>query len=213
MLHLIPHSPLAFEPGDRLTREEFLARWEQMPSLKFAELIDGVVYMPSPVSFEHARRDGHIHVLLGAYVARTRTCEMLPNGTWLVADSAPQPDVALRLLPEHGGRTEIREGLAMGPPELIVEITKSTRTYDLGPKLALYQRAAVPEYIAVLLEEQRIEWRLWKDGSFVLMQAAEGVYKSQIFPGLWLNERAFWDGDVSAMLKTLEEGLARTQKG
>ena len=32
--------------GDRLTREEFLRRWEAMPDLKWAELIDGIVYMP-----------------------------------------------------------------------------------------------------------------------------------------------------------------------
>jgi hypothetical protein len=39
--------------GERLTREEFLRRWEELPDLKNAELIDGVVHVPSPVSRDH----------------------------------------------------------------------------------------------------------------------------------------------------------------
>ncbi len=39
--------------GDRLTRDEFMQRWEAMPDLKFAELLDGVVQMASPVSLSH----------------------------------------------------------------------------------------------------------------------------------------------------------------
>ena len=35
--------------GDRLTSDEFIRRWEAMPDLKHAELIDGIVQMPSPV--------------------------------------------------------------------------------------------------------------------------------------------------------------------
>lgn len=209
MMHLLQHYPLLFEPGDRMTREDFLAQWEQMPRLKSVELIDGMVYMPSPVSMEHGRRDHQMQVLIGAYAARAGNCEALSNATWLMLESAPQPDLALCLLPAHGGRTQVREGFASGSPELVVEITKSSRTYDLGPKLALYQRAAVSEYIAVLLEEQRIEWRKWKDGSFVLLAPdTDGILQSEVFPGLWLNERAFWDGDVSGMLRTLDAGLA-----
>ena len=39
------------EPGDRLTRAEFERRYEAMPELRKAELIEGVVYMPSPVRY------------------------------------------------------------------------------------------------------------------------------------------------------------------
>ncbi|HEX7379856.1 MAG TPA: hypothetical protein VF278_22210, partial [Pirellulales bacterium] len=46
--------------GDELTREEFLRRWEADPTIKFAELIGGTVYMPSPVSAEHGGMDGHV---------------------------------------------------------------------------------------------------------------------------------------------------------
>lgn len=209
MAQLLHSTPLLFSPGDRMDRDEFLSRWERMPDVKFAELIDGVVYMPSPVSFEHMDHDGDMHVLLAHYVIQARTCKLYPNGTWLMLESAPQPDVALALLPQHGGKVRVLNGLAAGTPELIVEVSGSSRSYDLGPKLALYQRAAVPEYLAVLVEERRFEWRVLNEsGSYELLGSDGGVYRSRIFPGLWLNERAFWDGNMAAIIETLNAGLA-----
>src|SRR5580704_12546620 len=70
------------EPGDRLTREEFERRYEAMPHLKKAELIEGVVYMPSPVRH---RRHGHPHFQLigwlAAYEAATPGVEGGDNST------------------------------------------------------------------------------------------------------------------------------------
>src|SRR5215813_5463025 len=43
-----PPFPL-LENGDRLTRVEFERRYDAMPEVKKAELIEGVVYMGSPV--------------------------------------------------------------------------------------------------------------------------------------------------------------------
>ena len=42
-------------PGDQLTRaEEFLRPiWEAHPEIKRAELLGGIVYMPSPLSVQH----------------------------------------------------------------------------------------------------------------------------------------------------------------
>src|SRR5436853_7856497 len=52
------------EHGDRLTRIEFERRWEAMPELKKAELLDGIVYMPPPaVSFMH-HGEPHTDLLL-----------------------------------------------------------------------------------------------------------------------------------------------------
>jgi hypothetical protein len=204
---LVLVNPLLFDPGDRLTREEFLSRWEQMPDLKFAELIDGTVYMPSPLSYDHGHRDGLIQTLLGFYAARTGVCESVSNATWLMLNSAPQPDVALRLLPQYGGKTDTSGKLASGAPELIVEVCRSSHSFDLGPKLALYQRAGVGEYVAALLEEQRIEWRALESGSYRLLRAEGGIFKSAVFPGLWLDETAFWAGDARRMLEVLEEGM------
>ena len=208
MTHLVHINPLLFEPGDRLSLAEFLERWEQMPGLQFAELIDGVVHVPSPVSYSHGSVHGNIQALLGAYAIATGVCRFLTTATWLMLENAPQPDVAVILLPEYGGRTGIRDKFATGAPELVVEVSGSSRSFDLGPKLALYQRAGVQEYLTLLLEENRAEWRHLQDGSYHLLPAdAEGTQKSIIFPGLWLDERALWKDDLAALHDTLQRGL------
>lgn len=81
---------------------------------------------------------------------------------------------------------------AGGSPELAMEVIASSRSYDLGPKLALYQRAGVPEYVAALTEVEQIEWRVLDQGSYRLMQPdQEGIFRSKIFPSLWLDPDAF----------------------
>jgi Uma2 family endonuclease len=208
MSHLINIHPLLFEPGDRLSREEFLELWEHMPDLKKAELIDGVVYMPSPVSLSHSSFDGQGHLLLTYYAAKTPGCKCLDNATWLMLESAPQPDSALYILPEYGGRVGKRDSFAAGAPELVVEVSRSSRSYDLGPKLALYQRAGVLEYAGALVKEERIEWRILVEGSYRLMEPdAKGVFRSKVFPGLWVDSAAFWREDGAGLLATLDEGL------
>ena len=207
MSYLIANRPLLFEPGDRLSREEFLARWEQMPALKKAELIDGVVYMPSPVSLTHGDYDALSHLVFSLFAARTPGCKFLTNTTWLMLESAPQPDSCLCWLPASG-KINTTDGLATGLPDLIVEIALSSRSYDLGPKLALYQRAEVPEYVAALCEDERIEWRVLENGSYRLMPPdADGVFRSKVFPGLWLDSAAFWRKDRNKLLAVLEQGL------
>jgi len=208
MTQLISLTPLAFAPGDRLAREEFLERWERMPGLKFAELIDGVVYMPSPLSDTHGLLDTVFQHVLSHYVLKTPGCECIANATWTMLESAPQPDVALFVLPEYGGRTKKIGAYRSGAPELAVEISRSSRSYDLGPKLALYQRTGVMEYAAALVDEERIEWRVLEEGSYRLMPPSpQGIYKSRVFPGLWLDSSAFWRGDRERLAEVLEEGL------
>ncbi len=67
-----PNEPIPpLEPGDRLTRAEFERRYDAMPQLTKAELVEGLVYMPSPVRF---RRHGRPHAqLVGWLMSRTRT--------------------------------------------------------------------------------------------------------------------------------------------
>ena len=195
-------------PGDRMELEEFLARWDQCPDLKFAELIDGVVYMPSPLSVPHSRYDGMAQLVVGYYAARSGLCENLPNATWLMGRSAPQPDLALSLKPEYGAKWKLTDrNLASGRPELVVEVCRSSRSYDLGPKLALYERAGVPEYLAILVEERRFEWRILIDDRYQFLTAENSIFRSHIFPGLWIDEQAFWREDGDRLLSVLDEGL------
>src|SRR5882672_11194038 len=99
--------------GERLTVEEFLRRWEEQPSLKLAELIEGVVYLPSPVGSAHASQDSLAAGWVTYYAARTPGCRSGSNGTWLMRGNAPQPDVYLRILPEYGGQSHDEKGLSV----------------------------------------------------------------------------------------------------
>ena len=209
LLHLLHIDPPLLESGDRMSREEFLARWEQMPGLKRAELIDGVVYIPSPVSRRHGRHDLLLQGWIFHYIARCPFVEALSNSTWLMQGSAPQPDVAMRLKPEYGGRSRVIDELIEGAPELAIEVAGSSRSYDLGPKLDLYRSAGVGEYIAVLLEEKRVEWRVLRGSDYaILAPDASGILRSAFFPGLWLDEPAFWANDAGRLVATIEKGTA-----
>src|SRR6266542_2484471 len=98
--------PPALQNGDRLRSREFLRRYEAMPELKKAELIERVVYRGSPVSAEHGEPDGLIHTWLGLYAASTAGVRFFCNTTVILdADNTPQPDACLCLNPGRGGRT------------------------------------------------------------------------------------------------------------
>jgi Uma2 family endonuclease len=195
--------------GDFLSRDEFLRRWEAMPHLKRAELIGGIVYMPSPLSREHGATDLDVATWLGVYKAATPGCEGMCNATWLMGeDDAPQPDTSLRLLPEYGGQSRTQGKYAAGAPEFLAEVCLSSAAYDLHQKLRLYQEAGVQEYLAVLVWEREVRWhRLSGDRFQVVPAPADGVYRSAVFPGLWLDGAALLAGDLARVLAVLNQGL------
>src|SRR5215468_7286816 len=70
------------ENGDTLTRAEFERRYESMPHLKKAELIEGVVYMPSPVrQLQHGEPHAHLIIWLGYYLVGTPGVTVGDNST------------------------------------------------------------------------------------------------------------------------------------
>jgi Uma2 family endonuclease len=194
--------------GQRLSRAEFLRRWEAMPELKFAELIDGVVYLPSPQTSDHGRIQFTVNTWLGVYVASSPGCDGGSQSTWLMMRSAPQPDSYLWILPEFGGQSSMRGKYHVGAPELAAEICYSSTVYDFGVKKALYESAGVQEYVAFIVEEQEVRWHRLVNGAYRLCRpAAKGVFHSNTFPGLWLDEPALWKQDLARVLRTLERGL------
>jgi Uma2 family endonuclease len=196
--------------GDYLSREEFLRRWEAMPQLKRAELIRGVVYMPSPTGRRHGTMEANLSAWLGVYRAWTPGCESANNATWLMLEEeAPQPDVSLWVSPEHGGNASLQGELLSGTPEFLAEVCLSNTTYDLHQKLEVYQEAGVQEYLAVLIHEQELRWhRLVRRRFRSQPLPADGVYRSTTFPGLWLDAAALLAGDLAAVLKLVNEGIA-----
>ncbi|MEQ8957793.1 MAG: Uma2 family endonuclease, partial [Coleofasciculus sp. C2-GNP5-27] len=118
-------SPPPLESGDRLTRIEFERRYQQMPENKKAELIEGVVYVASPVrANRHGKPHAQIIGWLLVYESETPGAYLADNTTVrLDADNEPQPDALLRIEPEVGGNSRITEDdYIEGAPELVVEV-------------------------------------------------------------------------------------------
>src|SRR5438067_342294 len=70
------------ETGDRLTRDEFERRYSQLRHLKKAELIEGTVYMPSPVrARNHAEPHSQLAGWLSVYVSETPGVKCFDNST------------------------------------------------------------------------------------------------------------------------------------
>jgi Uma2 family endonuclease len=205
----IPESPPPLVTGDKLSRDEFLRRWEAHPEIKFAELIGGVVYMPSPLSRDHGVVDSRVGTWLGVYSAWTPGTESGNNATTLMLEQAPQPEVYLRILPEHGGKSGMAGKYVQGAAELLTEVSLSSASYDLHEKLQLYEEARVQEYVAVLVEERAIRWHILSGDRFTqLASGDDGIYRSIVFPGLWLDGSALLSGDMRRVLAVLQQGLA-----
>ena len=201
-------SPLAH--GDRLTRDEFERRYQAMPNLKKAELIDGVVYMPSPVRVIHGKPHALIMTWLGGYWAATPGVELMDNTTVRLDEgNEPQPDALLRIDEMRGGSSQVSDDNYLeGAPELIVEIAATSADYDLHEKLEVYRRNGVEEYIVWRTQEERLDWfRLADDDYAPLTPDANGVIQSQLFPGLCLVIDALLAGDLVKVLSELQSGL------
>ena len=204
-----PIPPL--KDGDRLTREEFERRYEAMPEVKKAELIEGVVYMPSPVPIvQHGQPHARFVTWLGMYEFATPGLLIGDNSTIrLDMQNEPQPDVCLIIEPHHGGAVQIsKDGYVVGAPELVAEVAASSVDYDLKAKLRAYQRNHVREYVVWRVEDQAIDWFVFASKYEPLGLHETGVYCSQGFPGLWLDARALVRSETTTVQQVLQQGIA-----
>ncbi|MCC5613694.1 Uma2 family endonuclease [Nostoc sp. CHAB 5836] len=199
------------ENGDRLTRFEFERRYSAMPKLKKAELIEGTVYMASPLRFEpHAEPHGDLMGWLWTYKIATPGVRLGDNPTVrLDLDNEPQPDAVLLIDAQSGGQSHLsQDGYVEGAPELVAEIAASSATVDLGDKKRAYRRNGIQEYLVWQVFEQRIDWFHLEAGEYInLHPDLTGVIHSQIFPGLWLDQSALLAGDMQQVLTVLQAGL------
>lgn len=202
-------SILPLEGGDRLSRYEFERRYHAAPHLKKAELIEGVVYVPSPVrSKSHGKPHGRLITWLGVYEAATPGVDLNDNATvQLDLDNEPQPDALLRI--ETGGQSHITaDDYIEGAPELIAEVAASSAAYDLHDKKRVYRRNGVQEYLVWQVLEQKFDWFCLQEGEYKLLEPDEnGIVRSQVFPGLWLMIPALLAGNMASVLATLQAGI------
>ena len=204
-----PTIPL-LENGDHLTREEFHRRYEAMPENVKAELIKGVVYFRTRTKVSHGEANATIIGLIGLYSINLQGTNFINHPT-LIFDgkNEPQPDAVLRIEENYGGKSWVNDDDYLeGAPELIVEISSSTASYDLHDKLEIYEKKGVQEYIVWRVLDNQIDWfSLENDKYERLAPNKQGIIESKVFAGLRLNLKAMLDDDLLQVLADLQKGL------
>ncbi|MBD2519547.1 Uma2 family endonuclease [Nostoc sp. FACHB-973] len=200
------------ENGDKLTRYEFERRYNAMPNLKKAELIEGIVYiMPAALRFRsHGQPHAWIVGWLGTYeAARPGVALGVEPTVRLDLDNEPQPDAVLLINPEAGGQARLSEDdYIEGAPELIVEIAASSVAIDLHAKKQAYRRNGVKEYIVWQVLDQKLSWFYLEQGEYLeLATDRGGILRSRVFPGLWLAVAELLTGNMRSVLNFLQAGL------
>jgi Uma2 family endonuclease len=203
---------LPLQTGDRLSREVFEDRYRGLPRPKKAELLEGEVFMPSPVRvIEHGHPHAYLMAWLTVYAGQTTEVIVADNSTIRLDNhNEPQPDGLLMINPAAGGQARIDEdGYIDGAPELVAEVSASTVSIDLHTKRRVYERNGVVEYIVWRVEDEEVDWFALRSGQYDrLPPDADGLLKSVAFPGLWLDPAALVRRDLPVVLAALTRGLA-----
>ena len=206
--NLVEDKTFPLENGDRLSREEFERRY-QGENYK-AELIEGIVHMAAALRFRsHGQPHGQMMMWLMNYVTETEgTLAGDAPSVRLDQNNEPQPDLVLMIDPDCGGQTKLTaDDYIEGAPELLAEISASTVSIDLGDKKTAYQRNGVQEYLVWRVLEQQIDWFYLKEGQYIELLADEdGITRSTIFPGLWLDISALLNSNLKQVLATVNQG-------
>ena len=199
------------ESGARMDQRTFHELYKQTPDGFKAELIEGTVYVASPVSGWHGAPHATLVGWMVIYMDATPGVRVYNDATNILnADSEPQPDAALLLDEDVGGRTRLDDkGFIHGSPELVAEVAHSSASIDLGKKMEVYEREGCSEYLVVLVREKRLRWFIRRDYGFEEQQPdAYGLLKSEFYPGLWLSTESFFDSEIRPLMKVLRKGLA-----
>ena len=203
------------EAGDRLSRAEFERRYEATPKSVHAELLEGEVYMSSPIRWgRHTFHQGRLLRVLLLYQASTPGTEAGGETTLrLDEENEPQPDVVMFIHPNCGGQTTIDDDeYLQGAPELVGEIAASSVSIDMHKKLEIYRRNQVREYVVWRVFDEAIDWFAWRDGKYVpLPPDKDGGVRSEAFPGLWIDIPALLADRWPDVQKTLQAGLSSAE--
>lgn len=195
------------ESGDRMPRAEFHRRYEARPDIARAELVEGVVYVPSPTRFDlHDDQAALCVTLLRVYASRHAGVRSGANAT-LILDELNELQADAFLFRPGSGRLVLRDDHYLeGAPELVVEVAASTVSVDLHDKLRAYERNGVREYVVWRVGDGAIDWFTLRGGRFARRQPVGGLIESEQFPGLRFDLAAMLAGDDAAALAALEGG-------
>ena len=196
--------------GDHLDRQEFHRRYLTMPEVKKAELIEGIVYMPERVRFDHGSSNAFLAGWLGLYASRTNGLFYGVHGTVHLDDrNEVQPDVMCMLPPHLGGRAFVDDDdYITGPPDLVIEVCESAVSIDLHAKMDAYRRNGVREYLVWRMLDDQVDWFELQENAYEPVRTDGGLLKSRVFPGLWLDVEAVLIGDLAKAFAAVDRGCA-----
>ncbi len=209
-----PKPPAAppLQNGDNLTDEEFERRYDAIPPGTRAELIEGIVHMAAALSHGfHGEQHFDLIGLLSVYRRATPGVVGGDNGICrLDLGNLPQPDIYLMVAPGLGGTATVGDdGYVAGPPELVIEVSNTSADHDLHQKREVYRRNGVPEYAVWRTMDAEFDYFVLDAGVYRRAPAGpDGLIRSGVLPGLWLNVTALLHGDLTAVEADVRRGLA-----
>jgi hypothetical protein len=203
---------LPLEAGDHLTRDEFERRYEATPGIKKAELVEGVVFIPPPAVRWDYHGSPHSNLIYWVVHYRTSTPGLVVgdnSSIRLDLENEPQPDVTMVIDARHGGQARFApDGYLEGAPEFVGEVSGTSVSIDLNAKLRVYRRNGVREYLVWRVRERAIDWFALKQGEYERLPEADGIIRSEVFPGLWLNPVSLINDDAASAIHVLNQGLS-----
>ena len=210
--HDIDRSKLLHD-GDRMSQPQFHALYEKMPDGYRAELIGGVVCEPSPVGWAHSKSHGQLIGTVSQYANYIPGVEFGIGSTVILGEEDEvQPDLVLRIMPGFGGRSRDTKGTKVsyvaGAPELVAEVAHTSHSIDMRIKKERYSLAGVLEYI--VLDPMGFHWFDLGNGS-ELPRDEQGVIRSTVFPGLWIDSEALQACDYARSMSVLSHGMGTAE--
>jgi Putative restriction endonuclease len=197
--------------GDRLSRQEFERRYETMPHIKKAELIEEVVFIQERTGVkDYGHPCAETGAWLGVYSASAPCLLVARNATVrLDLNNEVQPDFSLCIPSNLGGQSDVdADDFIANAPELITEVVASCTTYILQDKLEVYRRNGVKECFIWQTQSRKLDWLVFSEGQYYSLASDNGIYKSPGFPGLWLDTAALLESNLAKVLETLQQGIA-----
>lgn len=194
--------------GDCMTRTQFHLAYGRMPNDYRAELIGGIVFEPSPLAYSHGKNHIKLAYLFETYSRATPGTEVADNvSVFLSEEDEVQPDLVLRTIQKCGGKSRLTDDdYVEGAPELVAEVANSSRAIDLHLKKERYAAAGVLEYIVLCLRPKRLHW-FDLPGRQMLKPDTDGIFRSVIFPGLWIHGDGLLKFDDEVTHAALQGGL------
>ena len=189
----------------KMTYEQFL---RTVPDDVHAEWVDGAVVLMTPVSLKHQELAGFLLNVIGVLVNARKLGKVLfepfqmKTGRELPGRA---PDI---LFLSNQNLRRLKDKYLDGPADLVIEIVSpDSRSRDRKEKFKEYQLGGVREYWILDPERKSAEfYQLDKHGKFQsLAPSKEGVIQSLIVPGLWVEERWFWQDPHPPVLSILRK--------